>query len=96
MILGIVSGVSETVGDSRETADGVYETVIEETETVLGIPETVVKTIELTGRGTVVLFFLLLVVTVVADGDNVVVVFSDLVVSDGWTEDLGMGPKMTK
>lgn len=96
MISGTVGGVSETVGDFRGTADGVYETDIEETETVLGIPQTVVKTIQLTGRGTVVLFFLLLVVTVVADGDNVVVVFSDLVVSDGWTEDLGMGPKLTK
>ena len=82
------SGVSETVDSISGSVDGVYETVAEVSEPVPGIL-TVGKTIEMISEGSVV-------EVVVVDGDNVIAVYSDVVVTDDCTVEADTGPKMTR
>ena len=82
-------GVSETVDEISGSVDGLYETVAEESEAVPGILVTVGKAIERTGDG--VVFGL-----VVIDGDNVITVYSNFVVTDDCTVEADIGPKMTR
>ena len=91
-VVGTISGtvrggVSETVDKISVSVDGVYETGAEESEAVPGILVTVGK--EITGDGVVVGL-------VVVDGDNVIAVYSNFVVTDDCTVEADIWPKMTR
>ena len=83
----VCGGVSESVDKISGSVDGVYETVAEESEAVPGILVTVGK--EITGDGVVVGL-------VVVDGDNVIAVYSNFVVTDDCTVKADIGPKMIR